>query len=156
MGFVSLLYGSAKFGEEVGVLSAHSVCLLSGVKPAVEEVAVTVRPDPGGLVGHGGVGLDLEEVGGPDVRVALLVAGVDRGQVDLGGDRGVERVLAGHELAGEGAELAPYLAYHHVPGGEADLAVDRVDRPGARDVAGDAGQGAGVSSGHGVFLLSIG
>jgi len=42
MGFVSLLYGSAKFGEEVGVLSAHSVCLLSGVKPAVEEVAVDV------------------------------------------------------------------------------------------------------------------
>jgi len=27
------------------------------------------------------------------VRVALLVAGVDRGQVDLGGDRRAERVV---------------------------------------------------------------
>ena len=77
-------------------------------------------------------------------------------QVDLGDDRGAERLVTGHELAAEGAELAAYLAHHHVPDGEAHLAVDRVDRPGAGDVSGDTGQGAGVGDGHEVLLFPSG
>src|SRR3954451_2403897 len=59
----------------------------------------------GGPEGHLRVVLDVEEVGGADVRVALLLAGVDRGELDRGGDGGLRRVLGGDDLAGELAEV---------------------------------------------------
>src|SRR5437660_1770027 len=80
--------------------------------------------------------------------VALLVAGVDRGGVDDRLDAGLGGILGGGDGPAEGAEAAADLADHHVPGGEADLAVDGVDLPGAgRDRRGAGlGRGGGVDS----------
>src|SRR5712691_356168 len=110
---------------------------------AVEDELATLDANASRAVGHRRVALDLEEVGRPDVPVALLIAGVDRGHVDLGTDRRAGRVRAGDQLAGEARELAAYLADHHVPDGEADLGVHRVDGPGPGDVAGDGGRDGG-------------
>src|SRR3712207_8104675 len=79
----------------------------------------------------------VEEVGGADVRVALLLPGVDRVHVDRGGHGGLRRVLGGDNLTGEPGEVAADLADHHVADGEADRRVAGVDVPGADDVAGD-------------------
>ena len=87
--------------------------------------------------GQGATLLRVEEVGGAEVTVALLVVGVDRGGLDGDRDRGLQRVLGGDELATELVERAPDLA-HQVPGGEGDGAVRRVDGPGA------GGQGWGL------------
>src|SRR5205814_7293674 len=111
---------------------------------AVHDVVVAVPAHAGRAVGHRGVVLDVEEVGRPDVRVALLLAGHDRVQRDLGGHRGAQRVRAGDDLTGEGGEPPPDLADHHVPDGEADLRVHRVDRPGARGIARYGGPGFGI------------
>ena len=70
-------------------------------------------------------------------RVAVLLAGVDRVQVD-GGGRRLGR-LAGDDLALELLELAADLA-HQVAGGEADLGVAGVDGPGAGRDGGAAGR----------------
>ncbi len=87
------------------------------------------------------------------MRVTLLVAGDDRGEVNLRGHRGSQRVLARDQLSGEGVEPAADLADHHVPDGETDLRVHRVDVPGAGDVAGD-GRLRG-RCGHGVLPLLV-
>jgi hypothetical protein len=70
------------------------------------------------------------------VRIALFLAGVDRGEVNLGGDRGLQGVFGRDDGAIELVEAAAHLADHHVPDNERDLGVDRVDRPRAGDVAG--------------------
>src|ERR1700722_1373453 len=88
---------------------------------AVQDVLAALDADPGRLVAHGRVRLDLEEVSRLDVLVPLLVARVDRGKVDLGGHGRSSRVVAGHELAAEGREPPAHLADQHVPYGEADL-----------------------------------
>src|SRR3954452_10929764 len=100
----------------------------------------------GGAEEHGRVVLDVEEVSRADVRVALLLTGVDGAELDTGLDRGLGGVLGGDDLALEVAEVAADLADHHVADGEADGRVRRVDLPGADDVAGDLdGGGAGHS-----------
>src|SRR5512146_1500144 len=53
---------------------------------ALEHEALLGRLDAGGDEGHRRVLLHLEEVGAADVSVALLLAGVDRGQVNRGRD----------------------------------------------------------------------
>src|SRR5262249_53501690 len=117
---------------------------------AVHDVVVAILAYAGGAVGHRGVLLDVEEVGRPDVRVALLLAGHDRVQRDLGGHRGGQGVPAGDALTGEGGRPPPDLADHHVADGETDLRVHRVDGPGACGVARDGGPGVG--SGHDLHL----
>src|SRR6266540_279552 len=104
---------------------------------AVDVVAVLAVADAGGAVGHGGVGVGLEEVGRAQVVVALGVVGVDGAEVDGGGDGGVEWVGCQAQLAFEAGEVAADLADHHVADGEGDVGVDGVDRPGSGDVAGD-------------------
>jgi len=42
MDFAAPLYGSAKFEGEFGILPCHSICLISGVKFAVQHEAVDV------------------------------------------------------------------------------------------------------------------
>src|SRR5665213_325158 len=101
----------------------------------IEDQIVAVLADAGGAVGHRGVGLDLEEVGAADVVVALGVAGVDRVELDRRGYRRVRGVLASHNLAFELREAATDLRHDHVPDNEADIGVDRVDGPGAGQVA---------------------
>src|SRR3954462_4255430 len=101
----------------------------------------------GGPEDHGRVVLDVEEVSRADVRVTLLLTGVDGAELDAGLDRGVGRVLGGDDLALEVAEVAADLADHHVADGEADGRVRRVDLPGADDVAGDLDGGAAGHSG---------
>src|SRR3712207_9347641 len=58
----------------------------------------TVGADLGGAEGHVGVIAHVEEVGGADVRVALLLPGVDRVHVDRGGHGGPRPVLVGSQL----------------------------------------------------------
>src|SRR4051812_4874350 len=108
---------------------------------AVERVVVAVGADRRAVERPGRVGLDLEEVGGADVAVALGVADVDRAGVDRGGHRRVAELRRGRDLTAEGAQPTAYLAHHHVPHGEGDIGVHRVDVPGADHVAGDLGAG---------------
>ena len=106
------------------------------VTPLMLRSPVTSRPLPPSSTevaaeGHRTVVLHVEEVAGAQVRVAVLVAGVDRVQVDA---RGRRRRVAGDDGALELLEQPTDLA-HQVAGGEADLGVARVDGPGAgRDV----------------------
>src|SRR5690606_3275289 len=104
---------------------------------AVQHEVVPVEADAGGAVRHRGVFLNVQEVCGPDVLVALGDTGVDRGQVDRGGHTGVEGVLTGHDRPLDRLEAAADLGDHQMTDGEADVAVDGVDGPGARDIAGD-------------------
>src|SRR5581483_11953772 len=94
------------------------------------------RADGAALVGQRRVGLGVEEVAGAEVPVPLLVTGVDAGGLDRHVDRGVERVLADLDRAGEVGEPAPGLADHEVADGEADLAVAGVEGvgPGGGDL----------------------
>ena len=76
--------------------------------------------------------LDVEEVGGDEVTVAVSVAGVDAGGLD--GE--VRRACAdGGGVDGETTlecgEVAADLRHHQVTGGEADVGVGGVDHPGA-------------------------
>ena len=74
-------------GDRLGVA-------LDGQLAVDEPVAVVLEADAGGAEGHVRVVLDVEEVGGADVRVTLLLTGVDRAQVDGRGDDRLRRVLA--------------------------------------------------------------
>src|SRR6202012_2130164 len=104
---------------------------------ALQDEAFLAGLERGGGEGHRRVLLDLEEVGAADVRVALLLAGVDRVEVNRGGDGRGQRVLGGDDGALERVEAATHLADHHVPDGKGNLRVDRVDRPRAGHVAGN-------------------
>ena len=96
--------------------------------------------------GHLTERLDVEEVGGPQVAVTLLVAGVDRVQVDGRLRAGLLQRGAGGQGPLEGGELAADLA-HQVADGEAHLGVARVDVPGAGDDVG-AEVGVDAHAGH--------
>src|SRR3954471_977794 len=91
------------------------------------EQALAAVLDAGADEGHRAVVLHVEEVAGAQVRVTVLVAGVDRVQVDGGAGPGG---VAGDNLTLELLEQTPDLA-HQVAGGEPDLGVTRVDGPGA-------------------------
>ena len=96
---------------------------------------VTVVPSKEVVVKVIWVVLDVEEVGGAQVAVAVRVAGVDRAEVDGRGGAGALERVAGGQGALELAELAADLA-DQVADGEADLGVARVDGPGAGDEVG--------------------
>jgi hypothetical protein len=81
------------------------------------------------------VALDLEEVGRPDVVVALLLARVNGAQVHPGGEARLQRVFGGDNVGIEDLEVPAHLADHHVLDGEADVRVDGVDGPLAGHVA---------------------
>src|ERR1700760_287073 len=115
---------------------------------AVDEVLAALLAHAGGLEGDVGVLLDVQEVLAADVVVAVALAGGDRGGVDGGVHARLERGRAGDKGALNLLELAADLADHHVPDAEADLGVDRVDRPGAGDVARDLSS----SGAHGLSL----
>src|SRR4051794_7327160 len=116
--------------EELDVQGDRLGDALDGEVTGHEEPLAAVLDDGAGE-GHRAIVLHVEEVAGAQVRVAVLVAGVDRVEVDGGGRDGV---LAGDDLALELLEEATDLA-HQVAGGEADLRVAGVDAPGAgRDV----------------------
>src|SRR5262249_30795684 len=94
--------------------------------------------------GHGGRGgaLEVEEVSRTEVRVAVLVAGVDRSEVDgclhlglqgIGGDLDRTRVVA---------ESASDLRDHHVTHDEADGGVHGIDVPRAGGESGEIGHGS--------------
>src|SRR2546429_8986557 len=118
---------------------------------AVGDDALAVLPDPGGPVGHGGVVGDVEEVLALHVAVPLLVPRVERGHVDGGGSRRLQQFVCGDDLALDLGEVPADLADHKVAGHEPDVGVDRVDVPGARDVAGDLDS----FGRHGVSLNSV-
>src|SRR5581483_3717260 len=82
---------------------------------AVDDVAGTIGPDAERAIAHGGVLLDFKEICRSYVRVALLVVGVDRAQIDAGFDRRIEHVGAGADLALDLGEATADLADHHVP-----------------------------------------
>src|SRR5699024_2721311 len=109
----------------------------------VDEVVVDVGADAGGAEAQRGVLLDVEEVGATDVLVALRVGGVDARGLDGGRHGGVEDVLGGLDLALDLGELAADLGHAEVAHDEAHVGVYRVDGPGARQVAGNGGRGAG-------------
>jgi hypothetical protein len=93
---------------------------------AVDENPVAVRVDTGGRNVTFGVGRDVEEVAAAQVVVSGVVAGVDRGQVDLGFGVRVKRIFCrgdGRGLAGEGTA---HRRHHHVPDSESNLGMDRV------------------------------
>src|SRR2546423_3656475 len=126
-------------------------------------VALPRLPHRPALVGHGRPGLDVEEVAGAKVTVALLVAGVDAAGLDGDGDRRLEGVLGDLDRAGEVGEAAPGLGDHQVADGEADLAVAGVEAvgPGGGELGtvddtdgrvGSGGQAHGVSSDSGAIL----
>ena len=69
----------------LGPSTLKVTCLRDAVESEVASdlvAAVSVGLDRCGLEGHGGVLLDVEEVGALEVGVALGVAGVDGGDVD--------------------------------------------------------------------------
>src|SRR3954468_24833069 len=103
--------------------------------------------DVGADEGHRAVVLHVEEVAGAQVRVTVLVAGVDR--VEVGGGAGPGGV-AGDDLTLELLEQTPDLA-HQVAGGEPDLGVTRVDGPGA---GGDLG-GLQYVDAHALLLTKM-
>ena len=114
------------------------------------ELVVAVVLDRGRDEGDLRVGGDVEEVVGADVVVALLVAGVDAGDLDRDVHRGVARVVT---VDGGGAvelvERTTHLRHHRVPRDEAETAVRRVDRVGA----GEGAEVRGGRGGHGVVPL---
>ena len=98
--------------------------------------------------------LALEEVGGEQVAVALLVAGADAVGDDAHLDLGVGRVR-GVDVrgAGELGELAADGGDHRVPGAEAESAVRGVEGVVAGDVVEDGGGGVEVGAGHEGLLV---
>src|SRR5581483_457036 len=98
----------------------------------------------------GRVGLDVEEVAGAQVLVAVGVAGVDAGSLDLEPDAAVGRVLLVEvDVAGVVGELAADGRDHRVLRGEAEPAVRRVDVVAAGQGLDLAGGTGGVGGGHG-------
>src|ERR1700761_393183 len=119
---------------------------------AVDVVLAAVLADASGLEGDVRVLLDVQEVLAADVVVAVFLAGGDRRGVNGGVHARLEFGRAGDEGALDRLELAADLADHHVTDAEADLGVDRVDRPGAGDVTGDLSS----SGAHGLSHQCLG
>jgi hypothetical protein len=93
--------------------------------------------------------LGEEEVARLEVLVALLLAGVDRRDVDVRLDGRLERVLGGDDGGVEGLELALDLADREVADRERDLGVRGVDLPGSASTnvhLDDAGRRVGRGS----------
>ena len=111
----------------------------------VEHIVITVGTYRGGDERGGRELLGVEEVGGLEVGVALLVAGVDRVDVDGGGDRR-GAVLGDGDGTFETVERAADLAHHQMADREVDRGMHRVQRPGA------GGQIGGDCCGHDVSL----
>ena len=113
------------------------------VRSPVIGPLVAVALDLGRDEGQLRVGLDVEEVAGPEVAVAVGGAGVDAagvdGQVDPGGGR-VRGVDGGGAV--EVRERAADGGDHRVAGREAEAAVGHVEGVVAGDVL--DGGGAGV------------
>src|SRR5581483_3767216 len=85
----------------------------------------------------------IEEIGRPQVIVALGLVGVDRLGLDRAVDLGGREVFADLEGAREVGELAAYGGDAHVLDAEADRRVRAVDGPGAgRDQGRKGGCGA--------------
>src|SRR5699024_7059020 len=101
-----------------------------------DEVAVTAGLHRRRAEGHLRVVLDREEVARAQVLVAPLVAGVDRGEVDLGLDRRLQRILGDVDPSFEGFEQATNSGHGEVTNGEADLGVTGVGVP---DTGGNLG-----------------
>src|SRR5205823_8727100 len=101
----------------------------------VDDPAGVGLADAGGTVTHRRVLLHVEDVDGAEVVVPLLVAGVDGRELDGGGNRGAERVLAGDDRDVVAGEPGAHRADHDLVDGEGDLAVHRVGLPGAGPVA---------------------
>ena len=84
--------GEAGAGAAVGVRAEAAELDLEGDRLgdvadrelAIDEEVLAVGPDAGGAEGHLRVGVDIEEVAAAQVPVALVVAGRDGRQVDLG------------------------------------------------------------------------
>lgn len=79
----------------------------------------------------------LQHLAGNAAVAAALVACVDRRQVDLGEHARLEGVLRKDDRSDDTVELASDVRDHKVPDLEGHVAVDRIDRPLAGDVAGD-------------------
>src|SRR5205823_4378256 len=107
------------------------------------ELAVDIPVEPLALEGHRRESLDVEEIGGAEVCVALLGAGVDAAGADVDLDFRRGRigfvVLNGALHVGE---AALHRGNHEMLDRELDVGVRGIDRPG-----GDAGAGNG-SGGH--------
>src|SRR6266545_5891546 len=117
--------------------------------------AAAARPQHlAAAVGGGRVGAGVEEVGGAQVVVAGLVAGVDTRHVDGDLDLRLLGVLGDGDGAVHASEPATDLGEHEVPADEADLGMARVNGPGAGGGQLDSIQRAGWGYGHGFSLLS--
>src|ERR1700760_3041352 len=119
---------------------------------AIDVVLAAVLADTGGLERDVRVLLDVQEVLAADVVVTVALAGGDRRGVDGGVDAGLKRGRAGDKGALNRLELPADLAHHHVTDTEADLGVDRVDRPGAGYVTGNLSS----SGAHGLSHQRLG
>src|SRR5947208_2105964 len=94
-----------------------------------------------------GVDLDIEEVRAAQVRVAILVSGVDAVGIDRDADAAVVQVLLVEiDLAAVDLEVAADVDHHRVLGSKADAAVRRVDVVGAGQ-GGCGGVGGGAHCG---------
>src|SRR6201996_221637 len=142
-----VLAADLALGREAGAGAAVSVRA-----EAVDVVLAAVLADASGLEGDVRVLLDVQEVLAADVVVAVFLAGGDRRGVNGGVHARLEFGRAGDEGALDRLELAADLADHHVTDAEADLGVDRVDRPGAGDVTGDLSS----SGAHGLSPQCLG
>ena len=84
--------------------------------PCHFAVALPVTLHPGALEHHFGELIRLEEIGRAQVAVALGVASVDAGGLDVRLDEGhLRMLLVDFEADGEILELAADLRQHHVP-----------------------------------------
>jgi hypothetical protein len=107
-----------------------------------ESIVVDVF-DASALEGDGRVRLGVEEVGRPQVRIALRIARVDAGGRDRDVDERGRRIVIGRlNRAGHVREAAFHGRDHHVPDRELDVAVRGVDRP--RGDGGRLGAGGGA------------
>jgi hypothetical protein len=117
--------------------------------PADRQLAlkgpVLARPvQPGRAEGHRLAAFDVEQPFGAHMLVPGGVPGLDRGQLDSGGDGGSGGRLADDELRLEVGETALHLGDPEMADGEADGGVQRVGEPAPgpeRQLGGGGGGG---------------
>jgi hypothetical protein len=96
------------------------------------ELAITHLAHRAANVAHGGVVLNIEEVGRAQVRIALLLPRIDAAHVNGGLSGSGERVVQRSPRRGlDTAEPSLDRGDHHVLDGELDQGVGRVDGPGS-------------------------